>query len=82
MALVSSIYIRVDVSIHKAIVLGMHVVWNLFYFTFILFSKTDSNLPNENAANNEKNLQKYDLEFNIWTRQDCEDSPIGLNANR
>lgn len=36
---------------------------------------TLSNLPNQFQP-------KYDIEFNVWTRPDCQDAPVGPNGNR
>ena len=59
---------------------------------FFLLLKEDNDsqtLSNENNSNKTSKttlaaafLQKVDFEFNVWTRQDCEDSHVGPNANR
>jgi hypothetical protein len=45
-----------------------------------------SNLNADNTDNNAvPNLnfqQKFDIEFNVWTKPDCEGTPVGPNGNR
>lgn len=49
-------------------------------------SQINSNVKNSNSnTDNSENTifqPKYDVEFNIWTRPDCDGTPVGPNGNR
>lgn len=57
---------------------------------FKLFSKAESLNFNLNKKENNEASEtrvppasfKYDIEFNVWTKPDCEDTEVGPNPNR
>jgi hypothetical protein len=54
----------------------------------LINTNSSSNLnvqgQNDTQTINNTNLQqqKFDIEFNVWTKPDCSDSQVGLNSNR